>query len=176
MLLYKINFFFFYKKYKIFYLFFFKNYYLFFFIKRFYFIWYKFLIFTKVLNYYSLFLISVIKNKFIFNSFCYNNLFYYYYEFFVDGLYYRVKYYKNYNILGFILGFNHYILYKSPRTVKACVHMKKRRFFLYSLNLILLGNLSSELVNLKYPNLFKGKGLKIIYKQYRKKNLIKKTK
>lgn len=138
--------------------------------------WYKFLLVTKMLAYFCIFMINTVKNNFIFNSFFYNNLIFYYCEFFVDGLYYRVKYYKYYNILGFILGFNHYILYKLPQNIRACVHMKKRRFFLYSLDLVLLGNVSNELVHLKYPNLFKGKGLRIIINKYRKKNLVKKTK
>lgn len=97
-------------------------------------------------------------------------------EIFVDGLYYRVKHYKKYNLLGFILGYNHYVLYKIPRNFQVAVHMKRRRFFVYGFNYKRLVTLAYDIINLKYPNLFKGKGLRIVGLKYRKKLIIKKTK
>jgi len=130
----------------------------------------------KKIHYFTFYSISYVKLFFyqldLYKSI--NSLFFC--ELFVDGIYYRVKYYKRYNILGFILGFNHYILFKLPFTIRASVHMKKRRFFLYGFDLNLLGNLANEIVNLKYPTLFKSKGLKIVTTSYRKKLIVKKTK
>lgn len=94
---------------------------------------------------------------------------------FLDGLYYRIKYYKKFNCIGFILGFNHYIVYKLLENVFVKVHMKKRRFYLYSDDKNLLSLVSSDLVNLKFPNLFKGKGVKVAFYNYRLKILKKKN-
>jgi hypothetical protein len=104
--------------------------------------------------------------KFNFFSFLRNVFFN---EIFVDGLYYRVKYHKSYNYLGFILGYNHYILYKVPQDLFVFVHMKKRRILITSFNILKLREFSNELIKLKYPNLFKGKGLRIVFFKYRKK-------
>lgn len=93
----------------------------------------------------------------------------YQYEFFLDGLYYRIKYYKKFHYLGFIIGYNSYIFYKLPKIIFCIVHKKRRRFFSYSYNIQLLSQIMIELVNLKYPNLFKGKGIKFYAKIYRKK-------
>lgn len=154
----------------------FKNFFIFFFIYKNYYILYNFYFSLIYINYFFKFLMSyniIYFYKYNLYKF-FNSLFFV--EFLLDGLYYRVKYYKNYNILGFILGYNHYILYRLPKTVFACVHMKKRRFFLYGFNLVQLGIVSSELTNLKYPNLFKGKGVKVVFLNYRKKILVKKQK
>ncbi len=97
-------------------------------------------------------------------------------EFVLDGVYFRVKYYGHFNIVGFILGYNHYILYKLPSNIRAVVHMKKRRFVLYCSDLVLLNNVSMELVNLKFPNLYKGKGVRLLNRFYRRKSILKKTK
>lgn len=141
-----------------------------------YFFYYIFSTFKRGLTYYT-------KYQFVFNKLSFYKFDLYkafnslsFCELYVDGLYYRIKYYVKYNVIGFILGYNHYILYKLPDSIRAAVHMKKRRFFLFGFDLILLGNVANELVNLKYPNLFKGKGLKIISKNYRRKLLVKKTK
>lgn len=96
-------------------------------------------------------------------------------EMFLDGLYYRIKYYKKHNVISFILGYNHYILYTLPKNVYIKIHMKKRRFFLYSMDKTILSKTCNDLVNLKYPNLFKGKGVKVLFFNYRLK-LIKKKK
>jgi ribosomal protein L6P/L9E len=99
----------------------------------------------------------------------------FYVELYLDGLYYRVKYYKDYHMLGFILGYNHYISYKLPLNISVIVHMKRRRFFLLSFDYLLLNINANELVNLKYPNIYLGKGLRIRSKLYRKKPVIKKA-
>jgi len=154
----------------------FGNYFCYFFFYKNYYIYYKFLNFLQNYSIYNLFIFSFFKKSF-FSLNLYKQFFnFYFIEYFLDGLYYRVKYYKEYNILGFILGYNHYILYKLPFTIKVIVHMKKRRFFLYSLNSALLLIISQQLVNLKYPNLFKGKGLKIRSIVYHKKLIKKKQK
>lgn len=92
----------------------------------------------------------------------------------LDGIYYRVKYYKSYNILGFILGFNHYIMYKLPDFVYAKVNMRRRKFLLYSYDLTSLMNIAHEIVNLKYPNTYKGKGVRLMGRTYHRKNIVKK--
>ena len=168
----------FYKNFEVFFFFIIYNFYLFFFFKKNFFFFFKFYI-NKINVIFSIFTkyILFLNSIFLFNYNYYQFfLSLFFLDFWLDGLYYRVKYYKNYNILGFILGFNHYILYKLPKKIKVCVHMKKRRFFLYSFDLLLLNNIGLELVNLKYPNLFKGKGLKINFMSYRKKILVKKQK
>jgi hypothetical protein len=117
-------------------------------------------------NFYSLFR-SVKQAIYLFGNF-------FFFEMFLDGLYYRIKFYKEHNVLGFILGFNHYILYYLPVGVFAKVHMKRRRFFLYGLDKLILSNVLVDLVNLKFPNLFKGRGVKFVNKKYRLKLLKKK--
>lgn len=168
--------FFFIKVYAYFFLFKFINFYLYFFFYRNYYFFFKFFYFNVKLNYFFNYLNSY-GSVYFFKYYLYKFIFsFFFFEFFLDGLYYRVKYYRRFNILGFILGYNHYILFKLPDAIRACVHMKKRRFFVYSANLHLLGQVSNELVHLKYPNLFKGKGLKVLFMNYRKKLLIKKQK
>lgn len=154
----------------------FNTFFLYIFIYKNYYIVYNFYLALVYLNYFFKFFMSYNVIYFYkYNLFkFFNSLFFV--EFILDGLYYRVKYYKNYNILGFILGYNHYILYKLPKFIFACVHMKKRRFFLYGFNLVQLGSVGSEIINLKYPNLFKGKGVKVVFLNYRKKILVKKQK
>lgn len=100
----------------------------------------------------------------------------YFKELILDGLYYRVKYYRAYNVLGFILGYNHYILYKIPFNISVKVHMKKRKFILYSFDVVLLNKVVYEIMNLKYPNIYKGRGIRIGGSSYRRKNILKKTK
>lgn len=98
----------------------------------------------------------------------------YFYELMLEGLYYRVKFYRVYRCLAFILGYNHYILYFIPKKVQIKCHAKRRRFLLYGFDRGLLGRVAVELVNLKYPNLFKGRGVKIESFDYRRKIVIKK--
>lgn len=130
-----------------------------------------------------------LKNKYIKYPYCFNNYFFifnffnyfyklnlYKYEFLLDGLYYRIKYYKQYKIIGFIIGYSNYIYYNLPKGIQCFVHKKKRRFFLYSLNLNTLTSSMLEIVNLKQPNLFKGKGIKYIEYIYRKKEVQEKKK
>jgi|SRR5579883_1962 len=126
------------------------------------------------LNYLTLFF--YVKNYF----YCFFNIsslksIIFYVELYLDGLYYRVKYYKEYHMLGFILGYNHYILYKLPLCISAIVHMKRRRFFLLSFDYLVLNLTMVDLVNLKYPNIYLGKGLRVRSKLYRKKPIIKKA-
>lgn len=154
----------------------FEGLFLFFFVYKEYYLCFFFENLIKQIHYFTYYNISYVK-LFFYKLDLYkaiNSLFFC--ELFVDGIYYRVKYYKKYNILGFILGFNHYILFKLPITIRASVHMKKRRFFIYGFDLNLLGNLANEIVNLKFPTLFKSKGLKIVTTNYRKKLILKKTK
>jgi hypothetical protein len=154
-------------------------------------------LFFNFLNYFYIYLnysfyyigLFFFNKKFIFNFYIFsyyfflvlnffffslNSLNFFFIEFFLDGLYYRIKYYKNYNSLGFLLGFNHYIFFKLPFSIKCKVHMKKRRFFLYSFDFKLLSLISTKLVNLKFPNLYKGKGVKVLFLSYRKKQIQKK--
>lgn len=151
------------------------NFYVFFFIYREYYFYF--------LNQFSKFFIKgfcfmvYINKLFAFFNVNFYKMFYslYYVELFVDGLYYRVKYFSKYNIIGFIIGYNHYVLYKLPLYIKAAIHMRNRRFFLYSFEKNHLINTAVEIVNLKYPNLFKGKGLRLILKTYRRKIIEKKN-
>jgi hypothetical protein len=163
------------KKYLNLLLFFFYKYIYFMYVCDTYFVFYKYLnlYIYKNINYYKYIII-------FFNFFLLiNNIYlkiqsFFFCEFFVDGLYYRVKYYKKYNFLGFILGYNHYIIYKLPKKIFAFAYMRRRRFILLSFHLTLLLRVSMELVNLKYPNLFKNKGLKLLFTKYRHKIIIKK--
>jgi len=154
----------------------------------------SFLKFSYILNFFNSYFISFIfffnffyffkKINFNFYPFClgqfiyivnifnyFSKLLIYKYEFLLDGLYYRVKYYKQYNILGFIIGYSTYFYYKLPLFIYCFVHKKKRRFFLYSMDIVLLTNIMIEIVNLKYPNLFKSKGIKYVEYIYRKKDV-----
>lgn len=164
-----------------------------FFFQNFFLFDFKNLIFFFFSNLYFFYnFIFFLNKKFFFNIYMFFSKYYFYYfynflkyyifsfcnfffiEMFLDGLYYRIKYYKKYNVLSFILGFNHYILYYIPKNVFVKLHMKKRKFFLYSLDKLLLSQVCMDLVNLKYPNLFKGKGVKVVFYNYRLKILKKK--
>jgi len=165
-------------------IFFLKNCIYFFFCDLFYlyiynFYYFKFILFKNINLYYKNNFLLFFKQDilFIYNFFklLFKNFFnIYFIEMLLDGLYYRIKYYKKLNYIGFILGYNHYILYKLPLNIYLKLHMKKRRFFIYSINKNLLSQVSMNLVFLKYPNLFKGKGVKIINYNYRLKILKKK--
>lgn len=127
-----------------------------------------------IINYLTLFMYIKTYFYFFFNIYNIKSAIYYI-ELYLDGLYYRVKYYKDYHLLGFILGYNHYILYKLPSCISVIVHMKRRRFFLLSFDYLSLNLNAIELVNLKYPNIYLGKGLRFRSKLYRKKPVIKKA-
>jgi len=126
----------------------------------------SFIIFDKKIDFTFFFL----------NFYKYIHIFYnlYYIEFFLDGIYYRIKYYKELNIIGFILGYNHYVLIYLPMFINIKLHLKKRRFFFYSFFKNLLSLFANQIVNLKFPNLFKGMGIKIVNYNYRLKKLKKK--
>lgn len=126
----------------------------------------NFLIFNIKLNFYFFF--------FYFYKYIYMFYNLYYIEFFLDGIYYRIKYYKELNIIGFILGYNHYVLVYLPTFINIKVHLKKRKFFFFSFFKNLLHSFAMQIVNLKFPNLFKGKGIKIVNYNYRLKQLKKK--
>ena len=126
----------------------------------------KFIIFNFKLSFYFFY-------KYL-NLFLYTFYNLYYNELFLDGIYYRIKYYKELNILGFILGYNHYILVLLPKELFVKIHIKKRKFFFYSFFKNLLNSFVNNIVNLKFPNLFKGKGVKIINYNYRLKKIKKK--
>ena len=125
-----------------------------------------FILFTLKANFYFFY-------KYL-NLFLYTFYNLYYTELFLDGIYYRIKYYKELNILGFILGYNHYILISLPRFLFVKIHIKKRKFFCYSFFKNLLHSFVVKIVNLKFPNLFKGKGIKIVNYNYRLKKIKKK--
>lgn len=92
----------------------------------------------------------------------------------VDGLYYRIKYYKKSNALAFLVGYNHYMLYFLPEEINVVLYSKRRKFILYSLNKFLLTKIASCLVSLDYPSLYKSKGIKIYSYNFREKKMKKK--
>jgi hypothetical protein len=154
----------------------FDNLYVYVFLYKYWFVSYNFILLHINIKYYGNLILNFLFLYFLRYN-IYNSLgIFFFNEIFVDGLYYRVKYYKSYNLLGFILGYNHYVLYKIPKNINVSVHMKKRRFFIYGFNHERISNIAHEIVNLKYPNLFKGKGLRIVNLKYRKKLIVKKTK
>jgi len=95
-------------------------------------------------------------------------------ELFLDGLYYRVKYYRSKNYLGFLIGFSHYIIIKVPSSIFVRIHTKRRKFVIFSGDKHQLSIFAIFLANLKVPNVYMGKGLKIINKFYRRKKMLKK--
>jgi|SRR5579875_2035282 len=97
----------------------------------------------------------------------------YFVEFYVDGLFYRVKNYKKFKKLGFILGYNSYLLYTLPSYIYVKVSNRRRRFFLFSFKFYELLDISFELLNFKFPNIYHGKGLKFLYYKYKKKMVVK---
>lgn len=95
-------------------------------------------------------------------------------ELFLDGLYYRIKYYRSKNYLGFLIGFSHYIVVKVPSFVFVHVHVKRRKFVIFSGDKHQLSIFADFLAGLKIPNVYMGKGLKIVNKFYRRKKILKK--
>ncbi len=144
--------------------------------------------YTSGIYYYFFFKLNKVFNNFVAlkkydltlsRFFLFNNLFLQrlnFLEFFIDGVYYRLKYYKTLNVIGFLLGHNHYILFYLPKDIYAKIHMKKRKFFLYGYDKEKLATIGAFMVNFKYPNLFIGKGLKIKSVVYRRKIVKKKKK
>jgi hypothetical protein len=137
-----------------------------------------FFFFLKVeILFSSLFILT--RNFFLLLNFYVSNALFFnkvsFLELFLDGIYYRLKYYRNLHVLGFLIGFNHYILFYLPSDIYVKLHMKKRRFFLYSFDKEKLSNVAHFIVNFKYPNLFIGKGVKLKNVVYRRK-LVKKKK
>lgn len=69
--------------------------------------------FLKTIIYVNIWPYSFLKKKSIFKQInFFLALILYKYEMYLDGLYYRIKYFKKYHLLGFIIGFSTYILYK----------------------------------------------------------------
>ncbi len=95
-------------------------------------------------------------------------------EFFLDGIYYRVKYYKHFHSIGFLIGYSNYVLYRVPVGLQVRVHMKRRRFLIFGMDKMLLNTVSDFLVRFKYPNIYMGKGIKLRRYKYRVKEVIKK--
>jgi hypothetical protein len=95
-------------------------------------------------------------------------------EFFLEGLYYRVKFYKKKNYLGFLIGYSHYVIIQVPRFIFVKVHTKRRKFVIGGVNRQQVGLFSRMLTDLKFPNIYMGKGVKIITQTYRKKKMLKK--
>jgi hypothetical protein len=138
-----------------------------------------YIFFLKFDNIYNNTVLSLSNFSLLVNFFLKNNLLLgrlAFRELFVDGVYYRVKYYKSLNVLGFLLGYNHYVLFYLPDGVYARVHMKKRKFFLYGYDNEFLSTVSAFVVSFKYPSLYIGKGLKLKNAVYRKKIVKKKKK
>jgi hypothetical protein len=95
-------------------------------------------------------------------------------ELFLEGLYYRVKYYKSKNYLGFLIGFSHYIIVRVPNFIFVQVHTKRRKFVMFSGDRHQLSIFAVFLAGLKVPNVYMGKGLKIMNEFYRQKKMLKK--
>jgi ribosomal protein L6P/L9E len=95
-------------------------------------------------------------------------------ELFLEGLYYRVKYYKSKNYLGFLVGFSHYVVVRVPSFIFVQVHTKRRKFVIFSGDRHLLTIFAVFLANLKVPNVYMGKGVKIVNRFYRQKKMLKK--
>lgn len=95
-------------------------------------------------------------------------------ELFLEGLYYRVKYYKSKNYLGFLVGFSHYVVVRVPSFIFIQVHTKRRKFVIFSGDRHLLTIFAVFLANLKVPNVYMGKGVKIVNRFYRQKKMLKK--
>ncbi len=95
-------------------------------------------------------------------------------ELFLEGLYYRVKYYKSKNYLGFLIGFSHYIIVRVPNFIFVQVHTKRRKFVMFSGDRHQLSIFAVFLAGLKVPNVYMGKGLKVMNEFYRQKKMLKK--
>ncbi len=140
--------------------------------KNFYFFFYKFIFNIAKYNYFSALgctgLILFIKNFFYS---CFQT---YMVNFYVDGLYYRLKYYKKLHSMGFLIGYSSYLVYKLPICVKVKVFGSRRKFLLYSYDKCFLGNVVWDLIHLKYPDVYSGKGIKGLIFHYKKRKMLKK--
>ena len=66
-------------------------------------------------------------------------------------------YFFNQKTLFLSLGYSHFILYNLPQEV--VVFLKKGKIFLYTLSKEVLGNVVSDLKNLRIPDAYKAKGI-----------------
>lgn len=85
-----------------------------------------------------------------------------------NSLGYRVSYKKDQNILTFIIG------YSLPKNIfinkNIIINLKKKKkFFLYSNSKKTIQDFALNIENLRYPDIYKNKGILINLKNYRKK-------
>lgn len=78
-------------------------------------------------------------------------------EFYLQGTGYRCWLAASRLFLN--LGFSHWIGIKIPKGIK--VFAKRNKFVLFSINRNLLGNFQHELLRLKKPDVYKGKGIRL---------------
>jgi ribosomal protein L6P/L9E len=80
----------------------------------------------------------------------------FFFELSLRGIGFKCYYFDN-NKLFLSLGYSHYIIYTLPYGV--VVFLKKGKIFLYTLSKELLGNVVSDLKNLRMPDAYKAKGI-----------------
>jgi ribosomal protein L6P/L9E len=80
----------------------------------------------------------------------------FFYELSLRGIGFKCYYFDE-NKLFLSLGYSHFIIYNVPLDV--VVFLKKGRIFLYAVSKELLGNVVSDLKNLRIPDAYKAKGI-----------------
>lgn len=93
-------------------------------------------------------------------------------EFKLNGVGYYV--WVDENCLFLDLGFGNIYKYELPDGIYA--YAKKNKFFIYGVDKALVSNIASLLNKLRYPDVYKNKGLILSGKVYRKKDRIKSKK
>jgi large subunit ribosomal protein L6 len=84
----------------------------------------------------------------------------------VNGVGYRVD--LKSNVLTLTLGFSHPVVYKLPEGISASVH-KKTKIVLSGIDKELLGATAATIRELRRPEPYKGKGIKYVEEQIRRK-------
>jgi ribosomal protein L6P/L9E len=66
------------------------------------------------------------------------------------------------NDLVLVIGYSHYVFYKIPRDV--IIKSKKGRILIFGIDKQIVYNVASEIQSLRYPDIYKGKGIQFFGK------------
>jgi large subunit ribosomal protein L6 len=89
----------------------------------------------------------------------------YFIDMFLKGIGYRLWFYKN--ILFFNIGYTHLVQYKVVENV--LIRTLKNQLIIFAINNILLNTIAYDLVKIKSPDIYRGKGVRFVDRDFKLK-------
>jgi large subunit ribosomal protein L6 len=84
----------------------------------------------------------------------------YFTELILIGLGFKITRLKRLRLLVFELNFSHQIIYKIPLDI--IIKTSKKNIIIFGLNKERVINISNQIINLRFPNIYKGKGIRYL--------------